>query len=185
MTAPAHSHSLLTFARDRARAWWSQRDADQRWLTTLATLLTASGLAWVVGLLASSPARRTMTRLYAITMALEVALITMQMWRGVGSHFNNGTVLDTIVFSAMGLLIVTASVPMVVWTIGIWRWATLRADVRVAAGAGLSILVGGLLVGVFISLRSNLAGAGFVALGIPVAQALVGTRSGLQMEEVR
>jgi hypothetical protein len=190
--------SLLTLARDQARAWWSRRDGDQRWLTGLAALLGASGLfhvviwlmsgepwsgpvswrkpivfglsggittlslAWVVGLLPSSPARRVQTRLYAIAMALEVALITMQRWRGVGSHFNIATAFDAAIFNAMGILIVTASVPIVLWTIAIWRSRTVRADLRVAAGAGLAILVGGLLIGLFISVRGN-----FVAPGTP------------------
>jgi hypothetical protein len=196
--------SLLSLARDQARAWWSRRDADQRWLTTLASLLVASGLfhvvvwvisgepwagpvswrkpivfglssgittlslAWVVGLLPSSPARRWQTRVYAITMALEVGLITMQRWRGVGSHFNMATLFDNVVFQSMGALIVTASVPIVLWMIGIWRHKTLRADLRIAAGAALSILVGGLLVGVFISVRSN-----FIAPGL--APSVVGS----------
>jgi hypothetical protein len=188
--------SLFSVARDQARQWWSRRDTDQRWLTTLATLLIASGLfhaviwvlsgepwagpvswrkpiifglsggittlslAWVAGLLPRTAGRRVLTRLYVITMALEVGLITMQRWRGVGSHFNDATVFDAFVFNAMGLLIVTSSVTIVAWTIAIFRRSELRADVRVAAAAGLAILVGGLLVGAFISVRSNFIDAG-------------------------
>ncbi|SER06041.1 hypothetical protein SAMN04487818_101438 [Actinokineospora terrae] len=71
---------------------------------------------------------------------VEVALITMQKWRGVPSHFNSGTPFDEGVFSAMGmtvLLVAMATGFLLVWALVDFRGAAVA---RVAAVGGLLAL---------------------------------------------
>lgn len=53
-------------------------------------------------------------------MTIEIALISIQAARGVASHFNTGTPLDTTIFLIMGVTITTSSlvVAYVLWRIG-------------------------------------------------------------------
>jgi hypothetical protein len=65
--------------------------------------LTAPALAWI---LAQLPATRWLRRagvLIATVTGLELVIITVQAGRGVASHFNNTTPLDTALFATMGL----------------------------------------------------------------------------------
>lgn len=126
-------------------------------------VVTAS-LAWVVGMLPDSRGLRRTTTAYIWCLTLELALIDMQQWRGVGSHFNNATVVDTLVFAAMGLLIVGAAIISTIWT-----WQLCRPDVSrahaantgsgprsdpeqlLAARAGMLLLGAGNLIGIGLS----------------------------------
>jgi len=95
--------------------------------------LTRARWAWVpVGLLGGAA-------------VFEVALITMQRWRGVPSHFNHSTPFDDAVFGGMGMSVVAVVVAVAVLLV----WSLLRvrgpAGSRIAAVAGL---VGVLAAGV-------------------------------------
>src|SRR5215475_2953997 len=48
---------------------------------------------------------RRVSRAIAVTLVIEIALITMQAARGVTSHFNNATALDAVIFAVMGAAI--------------------------------------------------------------------------------
>ena len=43
-------------------------------------------------------------------MAIEIMLIDLQAWRGVGSHFNTTTVVDGAIFSLMGVVIMVSMI---------------------------------------------------------------------------
>jgi hypothetical protein len=105
----------------------------------LSGAITTASLAWALGAVKPS------------SMTLEIALITMQRWRGVASHFNTDTLTDGVVFQLMGILIVIASVPIVRWTITVLRDRTLAPERRAAVGGGLALLVVGLVVGLAIA----------------------------------
>ena len=45
------------------------------------------------------------THIVAWTLLLEIGIIVMQAARGVQSHYNNGTVMDSLLFLGMGILI--------------------------------------------------------------------------------
>jgi len=68
--------------------------------------LTAISLSWFLTFL---PKRRslwwTLGGIYVVATFLEVFLVTMQIWRGVPSHFNNNTSFDAAVFAIMGITI--------------------------------------------------------------------------------
>ncbi|RYE89910.1 MAG: hypothetical protein EOO75_11010, partial [Myxococcales bacterium] len=94
----------------------------------LSSGVTTLSVAWLVSLLRASPGRARWARLYAATMALEIALIDVQRWRGVGSHFNVATPLDGAVFAAMGVLIVTAMVATTALGVGVVRARSVAVD---------------------------------------------------------
>ena len=68
--------------------------------------LTAISLAWFLTFV---PKKRViwwiLSSIYAVATFVEVFLVTMQVWRGVPSHFNFSTPFDTVVFSIMGISI--------------------------------------------------------------------------------
>ena len=68
--------------------------------------VTVATLAWVLGFLRP---RRAVAWVLVVVLAVasvgEVALISLQTWRGVPSHFNDSTPFDETVFSLMGLLV--------------------------------------------------------------------------------
>ncbi|MDQ2951149.1 MAG: hypothetical protein M3R54_02675 [Chloroflexota bacterium] len=81
----------------------------------------------------------------AVTLAIaslaEVALIAMQRWRGVASHFNYASSFDSAVFSAMGVfvgLVALAIVAILVWSLV--TTPKLEPDLRVAVRLGLVML---------------------------------------------
>ncbi len=109
--------------------------------------ITTASLAWALGAVKPSHVRSRGVRIYAVAMTLEIALITVQRWRGVASHFNTATITDGVVFQLMGILIVVASVPIVRWTLAVLRDRTLDPERRATVGGGLVLLVSGLVVG--------------------------------------
>lgn len=124
--------------------------------------MTTASLAWVLAQLPETRRSHRLARVYVITMALEVALITMQRWRGVGSHFNTATLFDGAVFQVMGMLILAASWPIVAWTIDVARARTLAPDRRAAILGGLVLLDLGLFVGLGMSVWGSSPWAGSV-----------------------
>lgn len=124
--------------------------------------LTTATLAWILGRL---PRRRRaqwlLAAVYAVASIGEVALITLQTWRGVPSHFNFAGGFDSAVFSVMGALIIVvglATAVVLMWSLG--APSREAPSVMVAIRAGLAFLVLGQLVGV-----------GLLAQGMAVATA--------------
>jgi hypothetical protein len=115
--------------------------------------LTTSTLAWVTGRLRISD--RTRWRLLgplAAANASEVAWVAVQRWRGVASHFNFATTLDTRLF-LLGAAAITVTVTVIV-ALTVLSFTSLRAvpSMAVAVRAGLLILlvaqgVGGWMIG--------------------------------------
>jgi hypothetical protein len=109
--------------------------------------ITTASLAWVLAHLPEDRRSHRLAKVYTIAMLVEITLITVQKWRGVGSHFNQSSALDGAVFTLMGILILVASWPIVAWTIDVARARTLAPDRRAALFGGLMLLDLGLLVG--------------------------------------
>jgi hypothetical protein len=129
--------------------------------------ITTLSLAWVVGALPATRERAAWVRIYVVTMALEVGLITMQAWRGVASHFNTGTALDEAIFTAMGLLIAVASLAMVRWTWLAWRLPVRDLAEHRARAHGMLALVGSLAVGQLMAVHGSMVTAGVIEGTVP------------------
>ncbi|MGF1581069.1 MAG: hypothetical protein ACFCD0_17020 [Gemmataceae bacterium] len=67
--------------------------------------VTAISVGWVLGVMPRWKLDRWLGWTFAISIVIEVALITMQTWRGVRSHFNHETAFDEGVYGMMGVLI--------------------------------------------------------------------------------
>lgn len=110
--------------------------------------LTAASLLWCSKIICSNRRHALLAPTIAWSLFIEVALITMQYWRGVPSHFNRATFFDAVVEGIM--------VALILWvTVGIaWMcWTSLNA-VEADAGrllairAGLFFLLASCLLGV-------------------------------------
>lgn len=100
----------------------------------------------------------------AWALLVEVALIDLQRWRGVASHFNRQTTLDSILYDALGALILFATLVIIDLTIRFFRQPTgLSTDMLLAARAGLAFLSISCLLGIWISAYGELR----VAVGMP------------------
>jgi hypothetical protein len=115
--------------------------------------LTTITLAWITGhLQITERTRWLLLGPLAAADTTEVAWVAVQRWRGVASHFNFATTLDTWLFQAGAAAItVTVTVIVAVTVLSFWR---LRAapSMAVAVRAGLLILlvaqgVGGWMIG--------------------------------------
>lgn len=104
---------------------------------------------------------------FGIAGTAETALITLQAWRGVPSHFDFNTPFDTQVFEAMGVLIVIVAVALVLMTV--WCFRSLHTplpSLRLAILTGLVLLIVG----------QGLGGA-IIAVGIPPSLSGTGASS--------
>jgi hypothetical protein len=112
--------------------------------------LTMISLAWVMGYL---PRRRLPGWLLAGLFGLlvpEVAWVDLQQWRGVRSHFNEGSPFDAALFSITGLMIALVAIGIVVLTL--WTLVSLKAPASIALAirVGMGLLVAGQVFGYLI-----------------------------------
>lgn len=129
--------------------------------------ITTLSLAWIVGALPATRERAAWVRIYVVTMAVEVGLITLQAWRGVASHFNTSTPLDTGIFAAMGVLIAIASLAMIRWTWLAWRHPVGDLAEQRARVQGMLALVGSLAVGQWMAAYGSMVTAGEIQAAAP------------------
>lgn len=95
--------------------------------------LTLATFAWVGGFLRLRP---FWLGLFTTASVLEVALISLQAWRGVPSHFNEATAFDSVVTRCL-----TAGGVLVVVSVGALVVAAFRAA-HLAPSMGLAVRVG-------------------------------------------
>lgn len=130
-------------------------------------------LTWVLGLLPDSRWRLAQAWLFAVLLAGEITLIDMQQWRGVASHFNTATAFDAAVFTAMGALIVTASLIIALWTIALFRRPLPTTPAyAVAARAGMVMLNLGNVLGLAMAVSQTTALKPAHGLALHALQAL-------------
>ena len=139
----------------------------------LSSGVTTLAVAWLVSLLGPTPGRRWLTWTYLLTMASEIALIDVQCWRGVASHYNQATVSGVVIFALMGVLIVTSVTAVGLLGARVARSREVALDTRLAAGGGVAMLLVGSVVGaVMASVGSAHHATGGGVLKVPHAVAL-------------
>jgi hypothetical protein len=136
--------------------------------------LTALSTGWAWAQLPWRRGDRWLAAATAWSLLVEVALIDLQAWRGVASHFNRSTPLDSFLYDAMGGLILFVTLVATDLMIRFFRQPTpLAPDMLLAARAGLVFLVWSCLLGIWVSvngdmrLERGLEPEGFGLAGVP------------------
>jgi hypothetical protein len=110
--------------------------------------LTALSLAWVHTFLRPRPRLGWLVcGSFGVAAMGEVALISVQRWRGVASHFNTTTAFDSTVFQLMGLLVAVAALGIIAVTVRAMTALRATPSMRLAVRAGLVLLVAGQVLG--------------------------------------
>jgi hypothetical protein len=118
--------------------------------------LTSLSLGWVWSKLPRRWGDHWLAAATAWALILEVLLINLQRWRGVASHFNRATPLDSAIYDAMGVLIIFVSLVIVDLTVRLFRdRVSLTADMLLAAQAGMVLLVISCALGVWVSVHGD------------------------------
>jgi hypothetical protein len=119
--------------------------------------LTALSLGWVWSLMPWRRGDRWLAAATAWALFVEVLLIDIQRWRGVASHFNRATTLDSWLYDAMGVLILFVSLVIFDLTIRLFRPAkTSSSDMLLAAQAGMVFLAISCGLGIWISVYGDM-----------------------------
>lgn len=119
--------------------------------------LTSLSMGWAWSHLPRWRADRLLARSATLALVVEVGLIDLQCWRGVASHFNRSTRLDSLLYDAMGLLILWVTAVIVLITVRFFRQpVAMPTDMRLAARAGLIFLVISCLLGIWVGVNGDL-----------------------------
>ena len=119
--------------------------------------LTALSAGWAF---AKLPERRWDSWLAwttSVALVVEVGLIDMQRWRGVASHFNRSTPLDSFLYDAMGVLILWVTLVAAALAVRSFRQpVSVSADMLVALRGGLVALVWSCVLGIWVSAHGEM-----------------------------
>jgi hypothetical protein len=119
--------------------------------------LTSLSLGWIWSWLSWRRGDAWLAPATAAALFIEVAIIDLQRWRGVGSHFNRDTPLDSFLFDALGGLIIGVTLVSLDLASRLFRCRTaMPADMLLAARAGLALLVISCLLGIWVGVHGEL-----------------------------
>lgn len=139
----------------------------------LSFAITLATITWFMGFLRT---RRVTGWLvvgaFAAASLAEVALITMQRWRGVASHFNETTAFDSAVFSAMGSLVSLLVLLTILVTVLSFRSVDAPPSLAWAIRLGLVLMLLSQAVGVQMIVEGGNTFGASGALKVPHAVTL-------------
>jgi hypothetical protein len=119
--------------------------------------LTSLSLAWGWAQLPRRTGDAWLATATAWALLVEVALIDLQAWRGVASHFNRSTPLDSFLYDAMGGLILFVTLVAIDLMVRFFaRRTALEPDMLLAARAGFVFLVWSCLLGIWVSVHGDI-----------------------------
>ena len=129
--------------------------------------LTSLSMGWAWSHLPRWRFDPLLARSATLALVFEVALIDLQCWRGMASHFNRTTRLDSLLYDAMGLLILWVTAVIVMITVRFFRQpVSLPTAMLLAVRAGLVYLVISCLLGIWVGINGDLR----VQQGLPPEQ---------------
>ncbi len=131
--------------------WVGQVSWRKPILFGVSTGVTLISIGWLASKLHQGFADRCVAWVVSVCLVLEVALITIQQWRGTASHFNQTTVLNAAIDHAMFALILIAFVGIVYFTARSFSTLRLPTDYGLAVRAGMLFLVVSCCIGFAIS----------------------------------
>jgi len=118
--------------------------------------LTAISLAWFLTFIAKKRILWwILSSLYSVATFIEVFLVTMQVWRGVPSHFNFSTPFDAAVFGIMGVSI-SLHIPLIVGTlVGSLFYLNVAASFKWAISSSLLLLIASQIFGIVMIVNNS------------------------------
>ena len=131
-------------------------------------------LAWVMGRLPRSRFWDWSAAIAIVALVPETALIDMQQWRGVASHFNFRTDFDGVVFDAMAVFIGFVALGIAVLAVRSFRRIAGPPATTLAIRAGMAFLLLGQVLGGFIV-------ANGLEVGGPVNASIIGAAGELKV----
>ncbi len=135
----------------------------------LSIIVYAWTFAWLLHYLPNSKNRKFISVIVVICMLVENTLIFIQAFRGVRSHFNIATSLDSAIFSIMGMLILVNTV-IIFYTIALFftEKIELSATALLAWRAGLIFFfLGGISGGAMSAMLTHSVGTADGGPGLP------------------
>lgn len=125
-------------------------------------------LAWIFTVIPEwRRTRRVVGWITAVTMVLEMALISLQAFRGTTSHFNVATLADASVFAVMGAAIVVQTLSTIVVATALWRSRVADPALGWALRLGMTMTIVGAFTGALMTQ--------------PTEEQLIGARQGERM----
>ena len=103
------------------------------------TGLTMISLGWIQRRLRPANYDAIGSPLFAIAILIEVALISMQFWRGKASHFNHSTTFDDTVDRVMTGLIIFAAIVILDLTRRSFKFIQANREMQLAIRAGMAL----------------------------------------------
>lgn len=126
--------------------------------------LTSLSLGWAFAKLPRRWGDSLLAAATAWALLVEIALIDLQRWRGVASHFNRQTRFDSLVYDVMGALILFVTAVIVDLAVRFLRQRTeLASDMLLAARAGLVLLAVSCGLGIWAGMHGDIR----TAAGLP------------------
>jgi hypothetical protein len=105
-------------------------------------------LAWVFTYLSEwVRTRRIVSWITAVTLLLEIIIIDVQAWRGTGSHFNVGTLLDGVLFTVMGVAILVQTLAAIAVAAALWKQRFADRAIGWALRLGMTVTIVGAITG--------------------------------------
>ena len=109
--------------------------------------VTVISVGWLIGKLPRQRFDAILFSVFATAMLIEVALITLQQWRGVASHFNRATPFDAAMLSWIEALITLVTLILAILTYRSFGRLTTPLDMTLAIRSGMACLLLACLLG--------------------------------------
>ena len=118
--------------------------------------VTMLSLAWLLGKVPRHRGDSIIFCAFSAAMLTEVGLITLQQWRGVASHFNRSTPLDSTILTLIEWLIIFATLVIAEMTRRCFGKLAAPRDMAIAIRGGMILLLFGCLLGFVLVAHGNL-----------------------------